>query len=608
MKTRVSREFLICLGIFLVAAAIRIFYLFDYSRTAVFPVVEYSDGHYYSLWARDIAAGDLLGTRVFMKWPLYAYFLGGLSRISGDDLFFVYCVQIIMSACTCMLIYLLGKRLFSRAAGLASVGLYLWYAMPAFFDTLPLYTSLALFLNVLFCYVLTRSRDTLDGNRVFAIGLLGGLCALSQGNSIFFCLPAALLVIFAGPNVTRRKVNLFAGFLAGFVLLIGVVTARNFAVSGDLVPMAGNMGINFYIGNNPDADGLFYSPPDISANQEGMFRDAKAIARFETKRFLSPSQVSAYWFRKGMAFIRANPRTYALLLWKKFCLVFSLKEPLHDLEFPMVLHNIRALRLLIPDLSLILPFGLLGMIMSVRRFKEIGVLYIGVASFSLSLLAFFVTTRYRILYVPFMSLFAGAGIVSIVESARKQMYRVCCAQYLLIITAFFALNFVPKESPARRIFVTVPLVQEQVDKALAAMKQGRIEQALAHAAEARRLQPEHYIGSLMKGYVLYKSGNSARAEESLNMTVHEYPHCVYAHHYLAELYNGKEEFAKAERALRRALFLDDDYALSYYELGKAYKGALRLDKANNAFVTALRKNGHSNSKLRALILEELKNL
>ncbi len=604
----VNREFLVCLGIFIAAVLVRVFYLFDFSRSAVFPLSEYSDGHYYSLWARDIAAGDLLGTRVFMKWPLYAYFLGGLSKISGEDLYFVYCVQILMSACTCVFLYGIGKRLLSRPAALIGVALYLWYAMPAFYDTVPLYTSLALFLNVFFCNLLVRMQHAQFGRRLFGLGLLAGLCVLSQGNSFLFCAPAASLVIFSGPNVLRRKIALGAGFLAGLGLVIGVVTARNFAVSGDFVPVAAHTGINFYIGNNPEADGLFYAPANISMNQEGMFRDAKALARYDTKKLLSPSEVSGYWFDKGLAFIRAHPVQYASLVWKKLCLVFSLKEPLHDLEYSNALRSVRALRVLIPDLSLILPLALVGMAMSVRRFRDTGVLYIGVAAFSLSLLLFFVTTRYRILYVPFAALFAGAGVVAMLESARLQRYRICFAQYLVIVTAFFALNYLPPESAARRIAETVPLVQEQVDAALAALKRGTLEEALKHADEAQRLQPRHYIGSLIRGYAYLKSGDAQQAEESLKRTIGAYPYCVYAHQYLAELYNGRGNYEQAQHAARRALFLDDDYAPSYYELGRAYQGLRQFDRANNAYVTALHKNGHSNTMLRASILEALKEL
>lgn len=603
-----SRELLTSLAVIAAAVLVKLAYLLDYSRTALFPVMEYSDGHYYVLWARDIAAGDLIGTRVFMKWPLYAYFLGALSRISGEDLFFVYCVQILMSAFTCLLMYKLGLRLLSRAAGLIGVGLYLWYGMSSFYDCLPLYTSLALFLNILFCYVLVRIRDRQYGTRLFGAGLLAGLCVISQGNSFFFCLFSAALIVLTGPHVFRRKLGLLAGFVAGLMLVIGVVTSRNFAVSGDFVPVAGNMGINFYIGNNPEADGLFYTPADISVNQEGIFRDSKALARYDTKRFLRPSEVSSYWFDRGAAFVRAHPRAYARLLGKKLSVLFSMHEPLNDMEYTLTVHAVRVIGLLIPNLSLILPFGLLGMIMCVRRIRDIGVLYIGVLTFSLSLLVFFVTTRYRILYVPFMSLFAGAGIVSIIDSARQQRYRLCFIQYLLIISAFFAFNYIPEYTRARRLAEMVPVVQARVDRTVKLMEKGKINEALACADEARGLQPGHYIGSLMKGYVLLRTDNGAGAREALLGTVRDYPYCVYAYRYLGELYNKEGEFSLAQHALRRALFLDDDYAWAYYELGKAYRGALQLERASKVFEIALEKNGRSDMRLRSLILDELKNL
>ena len=106
-------------AIFLIALLIRLFHLVQIEAIPLFYHLA-GDGRTYDEWAQRIAAGDWLGTGVFYQTPLYPYFLGVLQIFFGHDLWLIRFFQILLGSLSCALIYLIGARLFSRAAGIAA--------------------------------------------------------------------------------------------------------------------------------------------------------------------------------------------------------------------------------------------------------------------------------------------------------------------------------------------------------------------------------------------------------------------------------------------------------------------------------------------------------
>ncbi|MCG8432144.1 MAG: glycosyltransferase family 39 protein [Candidatus Omnitrophica bacterium] len=611
MPVSESRRDFFCVAlILLVSLSFHILYLADYTRTTIYPVAQYSDAHYYYRWGVDISEGDLPGNRVFMKWPLYAYFLGALFKISQQSVFFVYQVQALLGALSLCFVFLIGRRLYNRPVGLLAAGLCLWYGKFLFFDALLLYTTLTIFLNLLLCLRLLSLKKPFSARQLCAVGVFSGVCMLAQGNSILFAGLAVFWLILRQRLRRARTMQLCAAFTLGVALVILPVTLRNYAVGKDFVPVAGNMGINFYIGNNPGADGLFYCPEYISCNQEGMFRDAKAIARQRQGRKLKLSEVSRFWLRKGLSFIKNNPLKALGLYARKLAYIFSVHEPGHDLEYPRMQHLIGILRWLLSDLRVILPFGFLGILLNRRRFHKDAVLYAGVAAFSLSLLFFFVTTRYRIVYVPFMAVFAGAGIYGIREAGRLGRLRE--ATYMLLGAGMFyvllSALLLPQDTYARQTDRQVAVVQHLITEARRAAAAGEGSKAALLARAARLEQPNHYIGLLMEGHIQRKLGNEEEAERLFLDTIHWFPYSVFAHQWLGELYNKQGRFEEACRILARGEFLDEENPWIQYELGRALAARGKTQEADAAFQRALDNVSYHLPDFRRTILSALRGL
>ena len=68
-------------------------------------------------------------------------------------------------------------------------------------------------------------------------------------------------------------------FGVGVALPIAPVTLHNYLADGDLVLVASNGGVNFYIGNNPESDGVTAVVPGTRADRWGGHEDQVRMAR-----------------------------------------------------------------------------------------------------------------------------------------------------------------------------------------------------------------------------------------------------------------------------------------------------------------------------------------
>ena len=88
--------------IFFVALAVRLIYLLLMIDGAFFGV-PYLDEMSFFVWSMDIASGNILGTEVFFRAPLYPYLVAIVFSIMGGDLFVIYLLQFIGGSFGCVL-------------------------------------------------------------------------------------------------------------------------------------------------------------------------------------------------------------------------------------------------------------------------------------------------------------------------------------------------------------------------------------------------------------------------------------------------------------------------------------------------------------------------
>ena len=282
--------------IFLTALLARGIHLWQIAPAPFFPF-KMGDAASYDLWAQRIAAGDWWGTEVFYQAPLYPYFLAVIYRLFGDDQFVVRLCQGIVGAMSCVALAAAGWRIFSGAVGVLA-GLALALYAPALFFDLLLQKSV---LDGFFCCSLLALYGVLLGtdrrSLWVLVGAATGFLTLTRENAIV--LGTGVHVRFAVEPATALAPALW--LLLGTALVLGPVALRNAAISGELHLTTSQFGPNFYIGNNPQADGTYQPLRPYRGSAKFEQSDAHELAEAAVGHPLSPAEVSRYWTAPSVA-------------------------------------------------------------------------------------------------------------------------------------------------------------------------------------------------------------------------------------------------------------------------------------------------------------------
>jgi tetratricopeptide (TPR) repeat protein len=588
--------------LFAAAFVLKLVYIIQ-SAEALHVRVPVMDSQYYDETARDIAAGRVLRREAFFMGPLYPYFLSLVYLLFGRDFMIVRFLQIIGGAASVVLTFVIGRQVFRPSAAFLGAVFLMLYGTMAFYEGLLLMTWMGTLLNLGVLAVLYRARRSPEGVSRYALaGFLLGLSALARANVLVF-LPVALVWILWIVRERRRVAQAAAFALAAFLTLLPA-SIHNYAASRDLVLVTSNAGLNFFIGNNAVATGIFYPLPEID-----FVRDPTSRTYIERMlgKDLSPSEVSRYWFQRSMDYIREHPAGELRLLARKFALFFSGYEIPQIESYALERDQYASLRVFFVDFWWLLSLGATGILFSLREWRRHFLVSGFVAVYALSVIAFFITARYRVQITPMLALFAAHAVVTVAPrflgSARRGFAFVGTLALLLALThpGVFAMeerevSYRQHVHNARRLSELgehKPAIEE-IDKAIALYPdfyEGYWQRAIINIAANDQLKAaEDYSRALShKSDVPTIHYDFAQTLRRLNMTdkaISEYetaidldPVMVEAHNNLGIAYREAGRYEDAIRAFARVIELDPRYAKAYNNLGACLAESGREDQA-----------------------------
>ena len=418
------------LATFFLALIVRIFHLWQIRRAPFFSVLM-GDSRGYDLWAQRIAGGDWLGADVFYQAPLYPYFLGTIYALTGHDLVAVRIVQAIVGSTSCLLLGFAARRLWSRRAGLAAGVMLALYAPAIFFDGLIQKTVLDVFF-VCFSLWLMSGVLTADSHNAppplniwLGLGLaMGGLALTRENAMVFVAVLLAWIVVRRAGGSLRPRVTAAAMFLLGLALVLVPVAVRNSVVSGGFYITTAQFGPNFYLGNNPTADGTAQSLRVGRGSAEYERQDATELAEHAMGRQLTPAEISQYWTDRAFAYITSRPEDWLKLMARKFALLWNATEMLDTESQESYADWSAPLRFgsIVGHFGVLVPLACLGVVATWHERRRLWVLYAMIAAYSASVMLFFVYARYRFALVPFLVLFSSAGLIKLLHAVGGGLF------------------------------------------------------------------------------------------------------------------------------------------------------------------------------------------
>jgi len=413
----------IALILFVAALAVRIVYLLQI-QSLPFTTSLGLDAASYDDWARRIADGDWLGDRIFYQAPLYPYFLGVLYTFFGYHLNLIRALQLLMGALNCVLIFWMGRKLFGKRHALWSGALAVLYGILVFYEGAIGKDGLSVFLTDLALLGLILSLERPRWHRWFLSGIALGCAVLTRGNLVLLApLIVAWMVVVLRHYPLRTTLLSVAAFAAGTVLIVSPVTVRNYVVGKDMVLTTSQAGQNFYIGNNPKANGFFENPPRIRLNPKYEEADFEAEALRRTHRTaMKPSEISNYWGREGIRFARENPSKALALLVKKTALFWNRFEIPDNYNYYYHKKEVWVLRILLLGFGVVAPLGLFGLYLT-RKNPGTWLFALFIFGYMASIVPFHMASRYRLPVVPPLILFAGYTISWVFDRFRARDFR-----------------------------------------------------------------------------------------------------------------------------------------------------------------------------------------
>jgi Flp pilus assembly protein TadD/4-amino-4-deoxy-L-arabinose transferase-like glycosyltransferase len=501
--------------LFLLALVPRLIFWFEWNRAGLIalPVV---DANTFDSEARGLLAGTWPPHEPFWQAPLYSFFLAGVYRVFGESWAAARLVQAILGATTCVLGYLVARRVLARRWALITFGICALYGPLIYYEGQLLRETLSTCLLLTWLLLHFRALTTRKSLWWAASGATLGLAALARENA----LAAAPLVILWGLFDRRsRRATALPALLLGLGIILSPVTLWNWRREPTLVPLSSSGGVNFYLGNNADSRATLAIRP--GRHWLALVDQPRLEAGVTTA-----AARSSFFFSKALRWIAHDPLGFAGNTMYKTAGFFSAHEIRRNQGIYEAREGSVVLRLLLWKAGPFgFPFGIVGPLAIVGVILAIGArggiggrdrigqvsrpnsiwasrepesgdrellfLILLTASHILAIILFFPSARYRAPLAPFLALLASTGIAILFRLVRERPGPPSIGSSLRLPAALLILAGAvilvdggwvrEREDPADQSFL----------RATALAQAGRTDEAIGELGRATTLNPRH---------------------------------------------------------------------------------------------------------------------
>lgn len=491
------------LGLFAVSLLLRLAHLWLFQDDFWFKTPLLDDNIFVS-WADVIAREGLRAPSlgIFNLNPAYAYVLSLIGKSPGV----VFTLQHLAGSLVPIMLFLVTEKAFGRKAAWVSGIAAAFYGPAFFYESRFLGEFWIYFFNTGAVLLLMMSWGRERPYASWALsGLCAGLSAVFRPNVLAVLPPASL----AWALWTLRDRRVLAGCLALWLLCLWLpmlpFQLRNRAVDPShgwgLTTASG--GVNLYLGNNPEADGLNKAPSFIRYGPGHEYEDFRDEAKRLTGKELRPAEVSRFWTGRTLRWMRERPRAALRLTASKAGFFWNHREP-PDNFFSDVFDRFTRLGG-VPLLAwgLVAPLGLAGLLLTLRdpAARRSWILHAYVLLYFGVNVMFYILSRYRF---P-----AAVGLIPFAAYAAVRARSAACLAVVLACFGLSRLHLIGDEDAA----VT------HYSKAVIYANQGWKEQAVQEYRASLAADPQFKAAYLNLGILQTGRGEFEEALWALENTL-----------------------------------------------------------------------------------------
>jgi len=575
---KIDSKYVWAIAIFAIALALRIIYFLQVRSNYPGWDTPTIDPLYHDLWAKQIASGNILGSGPFFRAPLYAYFLGAIYAIFGPSLTAAKIVQHLIGAFSCSLIFLFTNRYFNRKTAVVSGLISAFYWVFIYFEDELLLDSLLVLLAIILVWLLLKTFEQPNLRRFLLTGIILGLAAITRPNFLAMLPVVAIWVIYTFKLGIKEKIVRILVLTAGCAVMISPVTVRNTLVGGDTVLIASQGGINFYIGNNEYATGATALMPEFGPTWQ--YADCEYLAKLETGRIgkeMKQSEVSAFYYKKALKFIKNKPAEWIYLMTKKLAYFWNSYEISNNQNLYFFRRFASITVILPPLLFIIVPLSLIGLYNIFLRDGKYHIIGLFVLAYAFTVVGFFVNSRFRLPVLPFLIILSVNTVFENIDYFKKKKTKSLIFTFtaLLILIPLCNIDFfkIRHDSFAMSHFSLGNVY----------LKKGMKQKALEEYARALELEECVPSAHLNRGIIYFGENDFAKARKEF---VLEYSSCqqsAQAHNNLSVLDRLSGDFQSALAHADKAISLSPQYLEAYINKILALR---RLGKNQKAFEAA----------------------
>ena len=557
------RDYTLHAVVFLVAICIRIFFLIWIDEPILF--------FKYPFFAEKLAGGVDIGDRLVDLSPFYLYFLTIFNKLFGANWAFIKCFQIFLGSINALLVFTIGSRLFKKSAAFIAALIFAFYGNLIVLETTLEPTVFVLFFNLLSVYFLLLSKaesrsQVKDILIILAAGIFTGMGIITKPNFLLFLPVGMTWVLFFRTADFGYKKNLFHAllFLCAAAVVIAPITLRNYLKLHDFVLITADAGKVFFHGNSKTATAIVgadlseNSPFSTNGSPEPDYAHVvfRKTASQLTGKTLSPSQAARFWVEITFKDILDDPALYLSREFKKFVHFFTdyevhyiasaHKEYKESLSYPFLGYGI------------IISLGFLGILLSLKGFKGLFLIYGIIGVYLLSCIIFLVNARYRTPAVPYFCLFAGYAIYALKNIAKTHQFKRFGICALFLSAFYFSTHFAFKKDLIKHDqWQEATKICYEMD-GMSAFNNGRYQNAVLTLTKSIAILPNFYPAHILRGRSYAILEEYEKAEIDFNKAISLNPEDPKGYKNIGFVYLLQGKTDAAEISLKRSLKHDPE--------------------------------------------------